>query len=155
MNTFRLFLVAVLATGLLSACGGDDNPVGGNDGVTTFDDLVGTWNAIEDVFTNNANPSQKVDAVARGLQTVLKFSSDGRFEMTLSAAGVGITLKGPARIADSKLFLTLEDFFDLEIELEFTLEGNRLTTTDRNVEFDFDGDGNDEPATQVTVYLKA
>ena len=63
MNTWRLFLVAVLATGLLSACGGD-NPVGGNDGVTTFDDLVGTWNAIEDVFTNNANPSQKVDAVA-------------------------------------------------------------------------------------------
>ena len=155
MNTFRFFLVAVLATGLLFACGGDDNPVGGNDGVTTFDDLVGTWNAIEDVFTNNANTSQKVDAVARGQQTVLKFSSDGRFEMTLSEAGVGITLKGPARIADSKLFLTLEDFFDLEIELEFTLEGNRLTTTDRNVEFDFDGDGNNEPATEVTVYVKA
>ena len=151
MNTFRLFLVAVLATGLLSACGGDDNPVG----VTTFDDLVGTWNAIEDVFTNNANPSQKVDAVALGQQTVLTFSSDGRFEMTLSAAGVSITFKGPARIAGNKLFLTLEDFFDLEIELEFTLEGNRLTTTDRNVEFDFDADGSTEPATQVTVYVKA
>jgi len=154
MNTWRLFLVAVLATGLLSACGGDDNPVGGNDGVTTFDDLVGTWNAIEDVFTNNANPSQKVDAVARGLQTVLKFSSDGRYEMTISEAGFSFTFKGPARIAGSKLFLGLEGS-DFEMELEFTLEGNRLTITDRNVEFDFDGDGSTEPATQVTVYVKA
>ncbi len=155
MNTFRLFLVAVLATGLLSACGGDDNPVSGDGGVDTIADLAGTWNAIEEIITNNANPSQKVDAVALGQQTVLKFSSDGRFEMTISAAGGSITLKGPARIAGSKLILTLEDFFNLEIELEFTLEGNRLTTTDRNVEFDFDGDGNDEPATQVTVYVKA
>ncbi len=155
MKRSHLFLLAVLVTGLSFACGGDDNPVSGDDGVTTFDDLVGTWNAIEDVFTNKANTSQRVDAVARGQQTRLKFSSDGRFEMTISASGGSITLKGPARVAGSKLIVTLEDLFNFEVELDFTLAGNRLTTTDRDVEFDFAADGNELPATQVTVYIKA
>lgn len=155
MNTFRLFLVAVLATGLLSACGGDDNPVSGDGGVDTIADLAGTWNAVKDEFTNKADTSQKVDAVSEGLGGItLRIQSNGSFEVTISLFGSPfLTLDGTARVEGNKLTLSYEGLG--EIEYEYTLENDRLTTIYNDATYDFDGDGNDEPATEVTVYVKA
>ena len=157
MNTYRLILVAVLLLGFSFACGGDDNPVSGNDGVITIEDLAGTWNATSIVYSNKANPSQTIDGMSQGEERVLKFNSDGSYEMTLTLFGFSFTLSGMARIEDNKLILALGDDPELSFDQEyaFTLEGNRLTMTDVNVEVDFNGDGNDEPATEVTVYVKA
>ena len=157
MKTLHLFLVAVLVAGLSYACGGDDNPVSANDEVTTIEDLAGTWNATSIVYSNKANPSQTIDGMSRGEGRVLKFNSDGSYEMTITFAGFPLTLSGIARIEDKKLILALGDDPALSFDQEyaFTLEGNRLTMTDVNVEVDFNGDGNDEPATEVTVYVKA
>ena len=101
-------------------------------------------------------PAAAMTIPSAEMTLTFKFTADGRYEQVVSVFGgaIEITYNGTARIEGTKLFLTLEDFGDLEVEFEFTLEGNKLTTTNSNAWYDFDGNGNDEPATEVTVYVK-
>ena len=110
MNTYRQIIVAVLLTGFLFACGGDDNPVSGDNGGTTISALAGTWEAIKDEFTNKADTSQKVDAVSDGLGGItLSIQSNGSFEQNISLFGVPfLTLKGTARVEGNKLTLSYD-----------------------------------------------
>ena len=152
MNTYRQILVAVLLTGFSLACGDGKNPMNSESAIS---DLAGTWNAVKDEFTNKADTSQKVDAVSEGLGGItLSIQSNGSFEQNISFFGVPfLTLKGTARVEGNKLTLSYEGLG--EIEYEYSLEIDRLTTIYNDAAHDFDGDGNDEPATEVTVYVKA
>ena len=152
MNTYRQILVAVLLTGFSLACGDGNNPMNSESAIS---DLAGTWNAVKDEFTNKADTSQKVDAVSEGLGGItLSIQSNGSFEQIISLFGVPfLTLKGTARVEGNKLTLSYEGFG--EIEYEYSLENDQLTTIYNDAAHDFDGDGNDEPATEVTVYVKA
>jgi len=151
MKTCRLIPVAVLLLCFSFACGDGDNPINSD---PAFSNLVGTWEAIKDEFTNKADTSQKVDAVSEGLGGItLRIQSNGSFEVTISLFGSPfLTLNGTASVERNKLILSYDGLG--EIEYEYTLENDRLTTIYNDATHDFDGDGNDEPATEVTVYVK-
>ena len=152
MKTIRLISVAVLLLCFSFACGDGDNPANSD---AAFSNLVGTWEAIQDEFTSKANTSQKADAVADGQGGItLTIQSSGSFEVTVFLFGSPFfTLNGTARVEGNKLTLSFEELG--EIEYEYTLENDRLTTIYNDATYDFDGDGTEEPATEVTVYVKA
>ena len=152
MNTYRLILVVLLLIGFSSACGEGDNPVNSEPAIS---DLAGTWNAVKDEFTNKANTSQKVDQISEGLAGLtLRIQSNGSFELAVSLFGTPfISLNGTARVQGNKLIMNYEGLG--EIEYEYTLENDRLTTIYNDATYDFDGDGTEEPATEVTVYDKS
>jgi hypothetical protein len=151
MKTYRLILVAVLLLGFSFACGGDDNPMSSG---SAMSDLAGTWNAVKQEFTNKANTSQKIDQVADGIAGItLNIQSSGSIELVASLFGTPfISLDGTARVEGKKLIVSFDGLG--EVEYEYTLAANRLTTTDNNATYDFDGDGSEEPAIEVTVYEK-
>jgi len=124
----------------------------------TISDLVGSWSATSEVFTNNADPSQKIDLIALGGEnrfTMLPggatrtwidagtFHDEWDSQATLDASGTTLTLT-PAEASRGVVTFTA------------TLDGTVLTLHGTNVTFDFtltDPSGG-TPATVDIVFVK-
>lgn len=137
--------------GLLAAAG--VTALGACDGATeiTVKNLEGTWDASAYVYTSKDDTSQHVDIIvafpkasftltvdADGTSAVLfddgeggSSSDSGQFKF--SAEGGSLTLTG--------------------VLYQALLDGNRLTLTHGNGEYDFDDDGSKDPAT-VKITLR-
>ena len=84
----------------------------------------------------------------------LRIQSNGSFELTASLFGAPfISLNGTARVQGNKLTMSYEGLG--EIEYEYTLENDSLKTINNDATYDFDGDGTEEAATEVTLYDKS
>ena len=128
----------------------DDDPTE-PDGLTV-DDLVGSWNASSWVQTNNADGSEQIDVVLAGGElrsTVLEgggartWVEFGTFmdewDAQLSISGNTLT-STPAEAGRSVMVYT------------FDLNGNTLTMSRADAEFDFTLSGADPvPSTEVIV----
>lgn len=140
---------------LLTACGGDGVPTGPQG--TTLASLAGTWNATEFRFEPVSGAAIEFELIGLGGSATLTIQSDGRFTLrTTSPEGQSETEGGSLGFDPE-----VEDFllvqFDGEsepVEFFFQLNGNtmRLSDTVGQGEFDFDGDGVDDPA-RVTLTL--
>ena len=148
------FLV-VAAVVLAAGCSSD----GPTDVQTlTIADLVGSWSASSEVFTNNADPSQKFDLIALGGEnrfTMLPgggtrtwiglgtFQDEWDSQATLDAGGTTLTLT-PVEASRAVRTFTV------------TLDGTVLTLHSTDVTFDFtltDPSGG-TPATVDIVFVK-
>ncbi len=115
---------------------------GGSTGITA-EDLEGTWNATQYVYTNDVNTSESVDLIPTGAS----------FAMTVTAAsavstvfddGAGDTSSNSGAFSSDGTSLTLAgDTFQAE------RSGSQLTLTDATSDYDFNNDGSDQPAALV------
>ncbi|MEP7325863.1 MAG: lipocalin family protein [Gemmatimonadota bacterium] len=145
--TRQLRLVGFLAalTGILPGCTSDENKVG-------LMDLVGDYTATKLVFVSVANPSDQFDAIQAGITFDLNIASGGDYSITVHSPGdPDDVTTGTVILNGDKITLDSSD----PISGTFTLNGNKLTihiTT--GAEYDFDGDGTDDPATVDVIFQR-
>ena len=109
----------------------------------TAQDLEGTWNATQIVYTNSANTSESVNIVPMGASFSMTVTSSGAVS-TVFIDGQGGTSSNSGTLSSDGSTLTLAgDTFQAD------RSGDQLTLTDANSEYDFDNDGSDDPATLV------
>lgn len=139
----RRATVLAVALGLALGCGEDEGGI-------TVADLVGTWTATKFEFTNRANPAQKIDLVPFGLSFTLVVAPGGRYTMTMSFPGQpGEVEQGVVSVAGDSICVDPDGPEGQEC-MAFTLAGDTLTVTGDG-EFDFNGDGVDDPAVMLLV----
>jgi hypothetical protein len=146
MRLARLLPVGFLSVGLVAGCGGDDGT--GPSGITMAE-LVGSWDAVEVVFTNLANPSETMDLVALGADVTLTASSGGDFALVMMLPGEGYQVQtGVVSVQGGRVVIEDDDDPGEPGTFSADLDGNLLTLelVDGEVEIDFDDDGVDDPA---------
>jgi len=148
----RCTVVAALL--LLAGCSGD--PTGPP---SVLDRLAGTWTGEAFTVTSNADAAQVLDLVALGGTLTLAIGPSGSFSGSALLPGglfgapglITIPLSGVIRIVDAT---TLRIDFVPEVLPVFTaftttfvLDEHTLTLQDGGSSWDFDEDGENEPAT--------
>lgn len=133
---------------LLSSCGSDDGDPQLEGAQLSISDIAGDWEATSAVFDiAGTGASQAVDIIPLGGIATLNVESNGRFTLTIQAAGQPPEISTGQLSFDEDLLVVA---FDGEADdPEFSgiqLNGNIMTLSG-NTEFDLDSDGNDEPAT--------
>ena len=134
------------------ACGGDDDDNGTGPGGITLADLTGTWDATQVEFVDLSNPLFRVDMVALGGSLVLTVEANGDYTATVEFPGEQPeTETGTVTLSGNVVELNVDGVPE-SVEFDITLVGNTLTMVTESEEFDFDGDGTDEPA-RLTIVL--
>lgn len=119
----------------------------------TLQDLVGTWNATKVEFTPDAGGAP-FDLIANRGSATLTLTAEGTLTGSFTFAGQSDEIDGTVSLANGRLTLTEpgegSDPPDVTV-FDVSLSGNTLTLTSDDVEFDFNFDGQDEPASVVIV----
>ena len=111
----------------------------------TVEDLVGTWEATEIVFTNSANTSESVDVIDLGASLTGTINSAGTVSTVFDDGQGGTDSDSGTLSVDGSTLTVGGDTFAAE------RSGNVLILTGED-QWDFDEDGTDEPAT-LTIRL--
>jgi hypothetical protein len=122
----------------------------------TLQDLVGTWNATKVEYTPDGGGAA-FDLIDNGGSATLTLSASGTLTGTFTFAGQSDEIDGTVSLANGRLTLTEpgEGGDPPEVTVfDVTLSGNTLTLTSDDVEFDFNFDGENEPASVVIVGVK-
>lgn len=145
-QSFWLALLLLLPLGC-----GDEGP---NDELT-YAELVGTWGILSLVFTSDASPSTTFDFRAAGGSGSLIFEADTTFLFIVvpNPGSPTISSTGTVALEGSTVVLTDDADPDLPL-LRGTVIGQRLTMETEDAEYDFNGDGTDEPARVSAVFVK-
>ncbi len=124
-------------------------------GPATTSDLVGTWNASSYIVANSASNSERISLTDRGIGLVLRFTSSTMSGTVYFGSMENYeTFTGSYTINGTELVFT--DPVSGSESYQVTLHGDGhmldLVTTGF---FDFDGDGQAEPATTTINLVKA
>ena len=162
----RLLLVPLLFVALsVPGCGGDDDDNGGTGpDLITIADFAGTWNATEFRATSLDDPQIQFELVAAGGSMTITVQPDGAFTGTVSFPDpdtgqiVTIPVSGTFTLVSQT---EVEADFALEIPplledttVEFELVGNTLTLHEDVTTFDFDFDGDIDPASFDATFVR-
>lgn len=146
---------AVLCTLLLvapAACG----DITSIEAELTPEVLAGDWEATTLNITNLANPSESLDLLAEGGALTLRFTLDGRATQFLTTPE-GETLVSEGTYEIDPPFLLLGDDSGVDAyayELQSSQTGNSLTIATSDLVFDFQGDGEPDPALFAGVLIR-
>lgn len=137
---------------LFAACGDDDDGTG-PDGVTVAD-LAGSWTATQLQFTSTEGLGS-VDIIQDlGGSFVLQIQSDGSFTADVNVPQMG-SFELPGSVTISGSTLTVDFAQDVppfnDFSADFTLSGNQLTLDVSDADFDFNQDGQEDPATATVI----
>ncbi len=116
-------------------------------------DFVGDWLASSYVVTNIANTSQTEDLTALGMTLSITFTETDYSGTAAFPGEPTETFSGTYTIDGNQLILNETGQLDPET-MTYTLSGNTMTLSGVDDEYDFDGDGVDDPATFVMVLGK-
>ncbi|HEX9632829.1 MAG TPA: hypothetical protein VGA02_10225 [Gemmatimonadales bacterium] len=111
----------------------------------TVEDLVGTWEATEIVFTNSANTSESVDVIDLGASLTVTINSAGTVSTVFDDGQGGTDSDSGTLSVDGSTLTVGGETFEAE------RSGDVLILTGDG-EWDFDEDGTDDPAT-LTIRL--
>lgn len=131
---------------ILVSCGSDDGPslTGTN---ISISDIQGNWTATRAVFDiASTGPSMRVEVVKDGGTVTLQIQGNGRFTLTVTVMGRAPEVStGQLGFDEDLLTVSFDDDPD---DFEFFGIQNTSTTLSINgpAEFDFDGNGTEEPA---------
>jgi len=150
MKRFVAVLSLVLA---VSACSDSDDSMG--PGEITIADLVGSWRASSQVYTNKANSSEVLDVIAAGGETRTTVLDHG-------GARTWVTFGTYSDEWDAQLTVSGNTLMSDPVEASrerriwtFSLDGNLLTLTDANSSFDFTlSEAAGVAATEVVVFVR-
>jgi hypothetical protein len=144
MRTLRLLATAV-AIGAFAGCGSDSEE-------PSTENLSGLWNATAMVFTSVENTAVRVDVIAQGATFEINLNDSGGFAATLTLPGEAPeTLVGTWSYTNDTLTLQ-ETGASFALVFDLNLGNDQMTLTGADVEYDFDDDEVDEPAT-LTIDL--
>jgi hypothetical protein len=133
-RSFVRTAVAIAAVAAL-ACGDSLAP----------EDIAGTYEATTMVFSSQADPNTTADVLAAGYSFTIQFNADGTLETTFTIGGSTDTDSGTYVIDGNDITLNIDgDPASGTIDRSGDTLTIDLTT---GVEFDFDDDGTDDPAT--------
>ena len=130
--------VLLVVMGLVLAAGcSSDGPT--NVQTLTIDDLVGSWSATSEVFTNNADPSQKFDLIALGGENRFTMLPGGATRTWIDAGTFHDEWDSQANLdaGGNTLTLTPAEASRGVVTFTATLDGSVLTLHSTNVSFDF------------------
>ena len=160
MKTLHQILASSILIFFLFACTDDGDPISPEGPDFNISELQGTWEATSLIFTYSGQPPfpepNSYDVIGEGGSARLVVQSNGRFTLTVTPAGASAeTFSGRMYFEDSEFFAIQFDDDPPDDPTYFgeTLSGNTFTLNGGpdTAEWDFDGDGNDEPA---SVYLQ-
>jgi hypothetical protein len=145
MKGTRALAMVVLSFALAVGCGDDETGPGGG---ATVEDLVGSWDATAFTFTNRLNTTQRIDIVAEGGGANLTVDSSATYSLVvLEPGGAADVTSGVAVIESGFLLVTDNQQPGETVAFTFELSDGRLSLASDEVEFDFDNDGTEVPAT--------
>jgi hypothetical protein len=148
-STRALALVAIGA--LLSGCGDSTSEPEG----TSIQDLVGSWKASSALFTNQANPSQQFDVVGAGGEIRMTILEGGRARTWVELGDFSDEWDALFTISGNQLTSTPAEAARPPRQYTFELQGDRLTISRSDAQFDFTLEGGNEvSATEVFVYQR-
>jgi hypothetical protein len=152
MRRAPVISVILLVTMLGVGCGDSSSGPGGG---VTIDDIAGTWNANTFVFTNRLNTSERFDLIADGGSANLTIDPSGPYSLVaLNPAGSADVTTGFAVVERGFLLVTDDARPGVTIAFAVNLSGGTLVLVTDEATFDFDDDGNLDPAT-LTMNLRA
>ena len=126
---------------------------GNSTGVASPSDFVGDWLASSYVVTNIANTSQSQDLIPLGMTLSITFTETG-YSGTADFPGEATeTFSGTYTIDGNQL--TLNETGQVETDtMTYALSGNTMTLSGLDEQYDFDDDGQEDPASFVMVLAK-
>ena len=144
MKASSLGVALLLAVAV--GCSDSDNSTG----PASPSDFVGDWLASSYVVTNIANTSQSEDLTALGMTLSITFT-ETTYSGTANFTGEATeTFSGTYTIEGNQL--TLNETGKLETDtMTYTLVGDTMTLSGLDDQYDFDGDGVEDPASFVMV----
>ncbi|MEM7380453.1 MAG: hypothetical protein AAF361_04555 [Bacteroidota bacterium] len=164
LNEFRYFLGAVLciAMGILFTSCSEDNegPECSLQGTNlSVSDIAGNWDATTANFgLDVTGPVQEIDIVAEGGSVTLSIQSGGRFTLSITEPGEPSDNSSGSLCFDEDLLIVNFDE-DGPDEYEFFAiqfnSGTNTLTIEGPTTFDFDGDGQSEPARVFLVLTRS
>jgi len=128
--------MAVLALLLTAAACSDSGKATGPEEVTMAD-LVGSWTAASQTYTNNAEPGINVDIINLGGETRVTILDGGRARTWVDLGTLSDEWDAQLAISGNTLTSTPAEATRSVRTWTFSLEGNVLTLTDANWSFDF------------------
>jgi hypothetical protein len=130
----RSLVLVVLVLVTSAACGGDD---GTAPDVTTVADLVGSWTATSQVFSNNANSAETFDWIGNGGETRVTVLTGGRSRTWTSIGTFSDEWDAQLSISGAVLTSTPAESTRPVERFTFSLNGDVLTLTNASTAFDF------------------
>jgi hypothetical protein len=143
MKWSRMWVIAPLVGALAVACGED----------IVVEDLIGTWNATEFVFSNFEDPVTDVDVIDLGGEVTIIIRADNTYTVQLELPGAEPEEVDGEWVLNGDV-LTFDEGTADETVFNISLSGTTLTIHTEDLEFDFDEDGTDEPAQLDATFVK-
>jgi hypothetical protein len=143
MKALRTLTAVMLATAV----------IGCSDSTSVEDvaDLVGTWDATSFLWTSDADASVTFELVGAGGNFQLVIAADGSFTGSFGMGSEVEVFSGTIAISGSNIIITDSVDADDTSTMGFSLDGNTLTMTSDDDEYDFDDDGQEDPASSLMV----
>jgi hypothetical protein len=127
----------VVVPAVLAACSGASGP--------DADALVGSWQATKIEYRSTRSPAA-VDLVAGGGSGSLVLDADGTFTFSVTPpAGPPESFTGTWEASGDVMTIRRSDRRG-EMQFDLAVAADVLSLSGADAEFDFDGDGRDEPA---------
>lgn len=127
----------------------DPGEQSGSDGA-----LLGSWSATRWQYASRSRPGHAVDVVCDLRGTVTLSLSAGTYVLAWSIAGLGSqSLGGTYATRDHQLEFAVPSG-ELRETVEFRLGADALSLRGAESAWDFDGDGHEEPAEFVAVFVR-
>jgi hypothetical protein len=127
----------------LAACSDSGGPGGG----ISIDDLVGAWKATTVTYTSQADAGERIDRIAGGGFATATVGDEGAYAFVLVPADGEPEVGSGFMIVESG-FLLVQNITEpgLTIAFAVTLGNGTLGLVSDEPTYDFDGDGETEPA---------
>ncbi len=116
-------------------------------------DFVGDWLASSYVLTNIANTSQSEDLIGLGMTLSITFTETSYSGTADFLDEPTDMFSGTYTISGNQLILDEVDQLEPDM-MTYTLSGNTMTLAGNDEQYDFDNDGQEDPATFVMVLGK-
>ena len=116
-------------------------------------DFVGDWLASSYVLTSIENTSLSADLIEFGMTLSITFT-ETTYSGTSTCPGEAAEPFSGTYTIDGNQLILVEVGEPGPDTMTYTLSGNTLTMTGTDEEFDFDDDGQDDPASFTMVFLK-
>jgi hypothetical protein len=118
------------------------------------DALIGTWNATKAEYTSVANPTTKVDLIALGGAYSFVLFADGSLSVTLTAPGGQSPVVSDGGWSAAGSLLTVLVTGNPPLQFTYALSGGTLSLSGASAAYDFNEDGQPEPATVGATLVK-
>jgi hypothetical protein len=139
----RIWLAALGLAALAVAC--DDNLAPG-DGVS-YSQIVGSWKAAEFVFVSQANPTIEVDMIGAGVEAWITIGTNNRYSILIEVpSDTPDVMTGSVHVTSGKVVMENDDEPGNPLSYTAIASTNAVSMVTSDVAFDFDEDGDDEPA---------